>query len=142
MAWVTPTAFVANEILTAAKLNELVDAVAFLNGLSAKPIPPFAVVRSTNNTQVVVNYNVRHRSNYLHIVTDHNGANRFVVTVAGTVRTSSIPSSGARDTVLDMSAYGLTVGAFVLVTVDFRANAGATMSLLYITELASSGSLV
>ena len=41
-----------------------------------------------------------------------------------------------------MSAYGLTVGAFVLVTVDFRANAGATMSLLYITELASSGSLV
>ena len=142
MAWVTPSEFVANETLTAAKLNELVDAVAFLNGLSAGPIPPFAVQVSTNNTQVVVNYNVRHRSNYLHIVTTHNGANRFVVTVAGTVRTTTIPAAGTVDTVIDMSAYGLAVGSFVLVTVDFRANSSASMSLLYITELASSASLV
>ncbi len=142
MAWVTPAEFVANETLTAAKLNQLVDGVAFLNGLSAGPIPPFAVVTSTDNTQVIVSYNVRHRSNYLHIVTTHGGANRFVVTVAGTVRTTSIPASGTVDTVLDMSAYGLVVGAFVLITVDFRADENDTFSLLYITELASNGSLV
>lgn len=142
MAWVTPTAFVANETLTAAKLNELVDAVAFLNGLSAGPIPPFAVVTSDNNTQVIVNFTLRHRSNYLHLVTYHNGANRFVVNVNGSTKTTTIPASGTRDTVLDMSGYGLTVGAFVTVTVDFRADTSQTFSLLYITELASSGSLV
>ncbi len=142
MAWVTPAEFVTNETLTAAKLNQLVDGVAFLNGLSAGPIPPFAVVTSNNNTQVIVDYNVRHRSNYLHIVTTHNGANRFVVSVNGDTKTTTIPASGTIDTVIDMSSYGLTVGSFVLVRVDFRADTSDTFSLLYITELASSGSLV
>lgn len=142
MAWVTPTAFVANETLTAAKLNELVDAVAFLNGLSAGPIPPFAVVTSSDYALIIADFNVRHRSNYLHIVTWHNGAYRFVVNVNGVTRTTALPAAGWRDTVLDMSGYGLTVGSFVTVTVDFRSNVGNTFSVHYITELSSNASLV
>lgn len=142
MAWVTPTAFVANETLTAAKLNQLVDAVGFLNGLSAGPTPPFPVVVSTNNVAVVTQYYLRHRSNYLHVITWHNGANRLIVTVNGTIRHNAAPAAGFVDTVLNMSAYGLTVGTFVAVDIEIRADAADTMQLLYVTELSAAGALV
>lgn len=142
MAWTTPAAFVANETLTAAKLNQLVDAVAFLNGLSAGPIPPFPVLKSANNVETEGFYVVRHRSRYLHVVTWHDGANRLIVTVNGTIRHNAAPASGYVDTVLDMNSYGLTVGAFVDMEVEIRADTSKNMSLLYLTELATSGALI
>jgi hypothetical protein len=142
MAWVTPAPFVVDEILTAAKLNQLVDAVAFLNGLSAGPIPPMRVIVSTNNVAVTTNFYLRHRSNYLHVVTTHNGANRLNVTINGVLRHSTPPVSGLQDTVIDLSSFGLSVGAFVSVDVEIRADTAKSMSLLYLTELASAAALV
>lgn len=142
MAWVTPAAFVANETLTAAKLNQLVDAVAFLNGLSAGPIPPFPVLKSADNAANTGQYYVRHRSNYLHVVTWHNGANRLYITLNGVLVSSATPAAGYVDTVLNISAYGFTPGAFVSVDIEIRANSGCNMSLLYVTELESATALV
>lgn len=142
MPWVTPPTFGTSEVLTAAKLNQLVDAVVFLNGLGAGPIPPFRAAVSTDNNAVTTNYYLRHRGRYLHVVTSHNGANRLYVTVNGVLRHNTTPASGLVDTVLDTDSWGLTVGAFVSVSVEIRADPGDTMTLLYLTELASSGSLV
>jgi hypothetical protein len=142
MAWVTPAAFVANETLTAAKMNQLVDAVEFLNGLSAGPTPAFPIVTSSDNTLVISEYMARHRSRYLHAVTLRGDANRFVIKINGVQKHSGVPVTGTVDTVLDMNAYGLVSGEFYTITIELRAEPGDNISLLYLSELASSGSIV
>lgn len=141
MPWVTPPTFSTAEVLTAAKLNQLVDGVVFLNGLGAGPIPPFRVVVSTDNVAQTAYYYLRHRSRYLHVVTSHNGANRLNVTVNGVLRHNTVPAAGWVDTVLDTNSWGLVIGAFVSVNVEIRADPGDTMRLIYVTELAGSGAL-
>lgn len=142
MSWVTPQEFVANEILTAAKLNQLVDAVEFLNDLSAGPLPPFAV-QSVGSSSDTFEYSVRHRNQYLHVVYYSDGAYYLRVKVNNVMRHEAYnPADNYNDVVLDTSAYGLTVGAFVPVEVTMQGDSGKGMWLLYVTELSSTVSLV
>lgn len=142
MAWVTPQSYVVNETLTAAKLNQLVDAIAFLNGLSAGPLPPFPVKIVTSASQTFT-YSPRHRSRYLHAVYLSDGAYYFRIKVNGTLRSEAYnPADGYNDVILDMNAYGLVNGAFVTIEVTMQADAGKTMQLLYLTELATNTALV
>ena len=143
MSWVTPAEFVANETLTAAKLNQLVDAVAFLNGLSAGPLPPFHMQIADTTPGLEWSYSIRHRSRYLHVVYWSDGADFFEIAVNGVMRHENYtPPNGYNDYVLDMNSYGLTVGAFLTVRVKMEALTGYFMHLLYVTELAHNTSLV
>ncbi len=142
MAWVTPQTFVADEILTAAKLNQLVDAVTFLNDLSAGPLPPFEK-KSVGSVSATYEYSVRHRNRYLHVVYTSDGAYYLRVKVNDVLRHEAYnPADGYNDVVLDTNAYGLVVGEFVTVAVTLQADAGHGMWLQYVTELSSTTSLV
>ena len=83
MPWSAPPTFADGEILSATKLNQLSDAVTFLNGLQAAPAAIGLVQIATQTTQYVFWCN-RHRHRYLQLRYWTDGADEINVYYNGT----------------------------------------------------------
>lgn len=78
MAWVTPPTWTNGETLGATKLNQLSDAVRFVNGLGAGPAPLGTVQTATATTSYVF-WCPRHRHRYLQVRYWTDGADEINV---------------------------------------------------------------
>ena len=128
MAWATPPTFTSGDILTASNLNILSDDIEYLKGYTNGAMPGCPAIALADSGDIL--YLLRHMHRYLHIKTTNTGGNLTVKYSTTTVKTTSL--SGTQTWDIDLNSYGLTVGAFYVVTVNI--NGGSVHTCHYAIE--------
>jgi hypothetical protein len=137
MAWVAPPTFTNGEILSATKLNQLSDAVTFLNGLGGGPAP---VLLSTAGGDY---FCPRHRWRYLQIRYYANNSDFIKVNFNGaTIFQDGDPDNGERwmlhngTTVMDLDSVSgfVAYGQPYVLTISTNSYSGGATLIRLVTE--------
>ena len=142
MAYPTIATKVDGDILTAAHLNTLADAVAYLAAIGSLPNPAMYQQTSTSTSTATHYYWARYTNRYLHVVTNCTSGDDLQVTINGNVTNDNDPGNGYEDHVIDCNGYGLTAGAFYPITVAIRAQSGGSIGIAYVGFLSTATALV
>ena len=130
------------DILTAAHLNTIADAVSYLSALGALPNPAFFQQTSTSTSTVTYTYWARYTNRYLHVVTNCTSGDDLKVTIDSNDTDDNDPGDGYEDHVIDCDAYGLTAGAFYAITIEVKAQSGGSIGVAYVGFLSTATALV
>ena len=142
MAYPTISDVDDGDILTAAHLNTLADAVSYLAALGALPNPAFFQQTSTSTSTVTYTYWARYTNRYLHVVLNCTSGDDLKVTIDGNDTDDNDPGDGYEDHVIDCNGYGLTAGAFYAISVAVKAQAGGSIGVAYVGFLSTATELV
>ena len=142
MAYPTIATKADGDILTAAHLNTLADAVSYLSALGALPNPAFYQQTSTSTSTATYVYWARYTNRYLHVVTNCTSGDDLKVTIDGEVTNDNDPGDGYEDHVIDVNGYGMTAGAFYAITIEVKAQSGGSIGVAYVGFLSTATELV
>lgn len=143
MAYPTIPTKADGDILTAAHMNLLADAVNFVAAVGGLPNPAFPWWSTTSTSTQTGYYWARYTNRYLHVV--HNATNNgdLRVYVDGTDRLhDGDPNNGYEDHVIDCNAFGLTAGDFYQIKIEMSTDSGGTIAIAYVGFLSTSTALV
>lgn len=140
MPWVIPPTFADGEILTATKLNQLADAVRFLNGVGGVPsvgINSYAEGPAGGPGSHTGYYEVRHRYRYLKVYFWSDGADTFKIYCNDVLALNVTPANGHTTLVVDLnSVAGLSLSnlQFYEVKVYVGIPSGRSIKIKFIQE--------
>lgn len=143
MAWVTPPTFVDGNVLTATQLNQLSDAVRYLNGLGASPN---VISAEVGNIQGVTSYWFagRHTNRYLKCLYIGNANSDYLKIYYGATLLYNdgdpYSAGNAQWATLDLQTLipALAVGDWYRLEVQMHNNTNGTLSVLALYEATSA----
>ena len=138
MPWITPANFVNGETLTATRLNELADAVRFLNGVGGTPSvgenSHYETVGAAGGSTTRYKH-IRHRYNYLKVYYWSDGIDALRVYVNGVqVYSNGDPPNGHQVVSINIAAQGIAMLAFYEVRVEIEINPNKSIELKMVQE--------
>lgn len=138
MPWVTPANFTDGETLTATRLNELANAVRFLNGVGGAPAVGenswYETVGAGGGSTTRYKH-IRHKHNYLKIYYWSDGIDSLKVYVNGVqVYNDGAPPNGHQIVPIDISAQGIAALSFYEVRVEIGIDPNKSIELKMVQE--------
>jgi hypothetical protein len=130
------------QVLTAAHLNLIADAVNYVAAIGGLPNPGIQQWTSTSTSTATAYYWARYTNRYLHVVTNCTSGDDLKVTIDGNATDDNDPGDGYEDHVIDCNGYGLTAGAFYAIKVDIKAQSGGSIGIAYVGFLSTATALV